>query len=127
MKRSHRVTLLVIGTLALAGCADDDDTTYQSQYRSLQDCQDEWGTDPRNCTPRAGGSGSSSSTHFGPRYYWDRGINRPVTVDESGNRRVITGSHLTSPGNSSRAISTRTSSASRGGFGASARAGTGGG
>jgi hypothetical protein len=78
----------------------------QEFYTSQEDCQHDWGTDDRDCTPVApnGASGSSgaSVTHsgggsggyYGPRYYWDRENGYPVALGPGGETRVLANSYL---------------------------------
>lgn len=158
MKRSRKVPLLVIGTLTLAGCDNPNSASFmtdtvqqevkQEFYTSLEDCQRDWGNDPRDCSPTAppasataltsspggGGSGGGGTTivstgggarpvsyYSGPRYYWDRDIGRPVALAPSGETRVLTNSYVSRGATSVARVSTSTvTSVARGGFGASA-------
>jgi uncharacterized protein YgiB involved in biofilm formation len=132
LKRSKAVPLVLLGTMgliAVSGC-DDQQEAKQNQYRSLEDCRRDWGTDPNNC--RIQGSGSSF-VYLGPRYYYDRSAGVPMAIEPSGVTRPITGSYI-SRGVSSSAIHTMTSTAhiaspsvARGGFGAHATSISGGG
>ena len=129
MKRSHRVPLLVIGTLAvLTGCEKTEDLK-QDYYTSHEDCQRDWGTDLQSCTPSGQGQSGYASHgggggYWGPRYYWDRSLGHPVAVSPSGETRVMRNSYLSrgapSAGSSIRAGSfSHGGSSSRGGFGLS--------
>lgn len=125
MKSSKYVPLLVIGSvIALTGCEPDQEREVKQQtYNSLNDCKQDWSED--QCTPNSTFT-SASGTYIGPRYYWDRGINRPIAIANDGTRTQLSNSHITSEyegtGRSFTAGSVRT-----GGFGATAEGFSGGG
>ena len=151
MKKSKKVSLIVLGTAAaLAGCDDVGQQTSleevrQEFYKTREDCQHDWGEDSRDCTPAeptqiAGNTTSSGGGHgyYGPRYYWDRSAGYPVAVEPNGETRPLKNSYL-SRSTSSMAHSTRSfgqisvthggghSTVARGGFGGTARGFSGGG
>ncbi|QDH83687.1 hypothetical protein [Achromobacter phage Motura] len=117
MKRSAKITLVLLGTMALTACGDGNESrqTTRQQYKSMADCQREWGTDSRNCTT------SSSGHFFGPLYFWNHSTGTPMVVGAGGETRAVPNAYA-NPANSavarSSAISTSTSTAIvRGGFG----------
>jgi uncharacterized protein YgiB involved in biofilm formation len=112
-KSSLSVTLVLIGTAALAGCDDGPDNgpayARRDTYASLEDCQKDWGRSEQ-CEPAAGSvSQGSSGTHGGSgssgyvRYYG------PWYGDASPSTGPRPGSHA----NGSMSVS-------RGGFGSTA-------
>lgn len=162
MKRSSRVPLVLLGTFAAAGCSPTDTPPPQTldirqgQYASRQDCEKDWGSDPRNCQPQTpggtggtggvahvgayGGAGGSADagTYAGPRYYWDRDSGKPVVVEADGKTRAVPGdagmargapssAHESSTGATGTAGHGGEAGVSRGGFGATAHGGSGGG
>ena len=88
------ITLVLIGTLAVAGCGKKEQ---RHLYTSKQDCLDDWNSDPKNCEEV---SKNSSDYRSNAHYYYGPWF-RSGTVLSSGQ--------------GSRAI--RTMSVSRGGFG----------
>jgi uncharacterized protein YgiB involved in biofilm formation len=118
LKRSSKVTLLVIGTIAAGGYLARPEKTEvrQDAYASRSDCERDWGNDYRNCSSSGGGHGG----YYGPRYYWDRSAGYPVAVSPDGETRPVTNSYLTR-GTPSTARGVTTSTISRGGFGSIAR------
>jgi len=93
-KSTLQITLVLIGTLALAACGEKEQ---RHVYTNRQDCLDDWNNDPKNCeeVPQ-----DSKDYRHNARYYYGPHF-RSGTVF-SGNQ-------------GSRAI--RTMSVSRGGFG----------
>lgn len=121
MKRSQQVSLVVLGTMGVAlfhGCDDGPkQEVMEPRYASAEDCQRDWGEDPRNCTRSGGGSGSGGGGYVGPRYYWDRSQGTPVAVEPDGRQRVLTNTRITSDLAPPSARGVTTSWVSRGGFG----------
>ncbi|MGR9578428.1 hypothetical protein [Pandoraea sputorum] len=148
MKRSRSVPLVVIGTMVgLGGCGQDEQVPLRQQaYNSLSECTSDWG-DSKYCSQNpmaavpgsasaptgssgSGGSGGSvhTASYYGPRYYWDRDIGKPVVVDNGGQWRSVDNTHITgSSGSSVSRAYGAGSRAARGGFGASAHGFSGGG
>src|SRR5262245_64694852 len=62
-KRSAAITLLLAGTMS--GCGEP--VPQQDVYRSLADCQRDWG-DPQQCQP-VRDSRYAQSYYYGPSYY----------------------------------------------------------
>lgn len=114
MKRSSRVTLVLVGIAALGGCAGQK----QDVYASREDCLADWGKRPEDCKP------STDPKHAGMGYFvgplvahglWGRGLR-----GWGGDGVAGAGSHSSFRGAGSSSGS-RSSSVSRGGFGSSAR------
>ena len=116
MKKSSRVTLVLIGLAALGGCGGQR----QDVYASREDCLADWGNKPEDCKP------SSNPKHAGMGYFvgplvahslWGRGFSGWGSGDSaSGSSRSSFRS-----GSSSSSSSRSSSSVSRGGFGSSSR------
>lgn len=117
-KSSATITLVLLGAAALAACGQDDETARRDLYASKEDCLKDWG-DELKCEegPAAQGSrGGHGSYFYGPMYrpgqFGSHSVSRPAgTVDAArpGSRSVGT-THVT-----------------RGGFGGSGHAHSGGG
>jgi hypothetical protein len=119
MKRSAVVHLVLLGsTVGLHGCGTSE-SLQQQRYLSREDCLKDW-NDPASCTagPPSGGQGAY---YYGPRYYWDPGAGRPVTVSADGTERTAASARI-SPTGSTSGITSRVGSFARGGFGAIAHA-----
>jgi len=104
-KSSTRVTLVLIGMAALAGCGREE---RRDVYATREDCLADWNNKPGDCKPATEGRHASQGFWYGPVY--------PVPWGHSsfsrGSSRSIgsSGSHSGSG----------SSSVSRGGFGSSA-------
>lgn len=102
MKKSARVTLVLIGLTALAGCGEDD--RRRDVYASREDCLADWGNRPQDCTAATEERHRSRGYYYGPSY----------------THHSSTGSTWSSSRSSSgRSIGSSSSGTSRGGFGAS--------
>jgi hypothetical protein len=126
MKRSTGVQLILLGSaVGLYGC-DAPRPLQQQRYSSFEQCRRDWG-DPADCRQSSATLGQPFY-YFGPRYYWDSGLGRPVAVEPDGSTRGISNSHITSAGSQEGGVTTHAGSFSRGGFGSSAHSfgGTGG-
>jgi hypothetical protein len=126
MKRSTYVQLVLLGSaLGLYACDEVRQDLKQQKYASLDECRRDWG-DPADCRQSFPVSGQPVY-YYGPRYYWDPNLARPIAVDADGSTRVVSNARITSAGSESGATS-RVGSFTRGGFGSSAHAfGMGGG
>lgn len=92
MRRSSmRITLVLIGAVALVGCGG---TEQRPLYKSKQDCLDDWGGNEKDCQEPAAGT-----PHYRSGFYYGSSM---------GGGRTL-----------SRAVGTTT--ISRGGFGSSGR------
>jgi hypothetical protein len=117
MKKSTSVHLVLLGSaVGLYGCDGVSQALQQQKYTSLEQCRHDWG-DPADCrqSPASGGL----PFYFGPRYYWDPNLGRPIGVNPDGTTRGISDAHITSAG-SEVGVTSHAGSFSRGGFGSSA-------
>lgn len=109
-KSSGHVTLVLIGVAALAGCSEQR----RDVYASREDCLADWGNKPEDCTPAAGaptGGRGYVGHYYGPSY------RIPWWRDSSSYSHGST-LHARS--------SVSSHSVSRGGFGSTAHASSGG-
>ena len=109
MRRSSKVTLVLIGLGVLAGCGEDK---RQDVYASREDCLADWGKKPEDCKP------STDPRHSGRGYYMGPLIAVPGMFGRGFSNWGD------SSGSSSRSIGSSSSgsrSVSRGGFGSSSR------
>jgi uncharacterized protein YgiB involved in biofilm formation len=76
-KSSARVTLVLLGAAALAGCGssgDSDGNLRRDLYASREDCVADWG-DPKDCEAQpARSSGGRAGYWYGPAYRGGGGI-----------------------------------------------------
>jgi uncharacterized protein YgiB involved in biofilm formation len=107
MRRSSRVTLVLIGLAGLAGCGED--ATRRDVYRTREDCLADWGNRPQDCTP------STNDKHRGLGYF----VGPAYPVRSAGSGMGWTDSSGDGGGGSTRR--SIGSSVSRGGFGSSSR------
>ena len=116
MKKSSRVTLVLIGLAALGGCGGQR----QDVYASRDDCLADWGNKPEDCKP------STNPKHAGMGYFvgplvahslWGRGL----TSWGDSSSSASSSSRSSFRSSSSSSSSSRSSSVSRGGFGSSSR------
>ena len=110
-KSSARVTLVLIGLSALAGCGDDDNR--RDVYASREDCLADWGAKPEDCTP------ASESRHAGRGFFY--GPIYPYRSSGSGSSWTSRSSSSSSRSIGSSSWGSSGGSTSRGGFGGSAR------
>lgn len=119
MKRSISAPLLLLGSIALSACGQSHELT-QQVYKSKEDCEQDW-NDGQSCSQSSGGSSHGSGGRWsGPRYYWDRDLEKPVAINADGSERVISGSRITPAASgiaSGHGEGHATGSVSRGGFG----------
>ena len=114
-KSSGRVTLVLIGLGALAGCQRDVESK-RDVYASREDCLADWGNKPEDCTPATDSRHRSGGFFYGPMY---SGLARPgLAWSGSGARPGSRAVDSVRSGSSSRSGS---SGISRGGFGSSGR------
>ena len=113
LRRSSRVTLVLVGVASvasLAGCSRGEEQR-RDVYKSRQDCLADWGNKPEDCNPATQPRHAASGFWYGPMYYAHSGFFGGTGWSSSGGG----GAHaLGSSGGSSG------SSISRGGFGSSA-------
>ena len=109
MRKSSRVTLVLIGIAALAGC-NRTPNPQREVYKSREDCLSDWGNKPEDCQLATQPSHRALGYWYGPilpSYYGSGGWSSARslgTTHASGTSSTIT----------------------RGGFGSSARGGGGG-
>jgi uncharacterized protein YgiB involved in biofilm formation len=107
-KSSSRITLVLIGTAAvatLAGCAKEE--MRRDVYANKEDCLADWGNDPKDCEPAYDHphSRGANTAYYGRSYpYYGSGI---------------------SPSRSGKTIGSKSSGVSRGGFGSSGHSASG--
>ena len=116
LRKSSRITLVLIGVAAVAGCSSDDDTR-RDVYASREDCLADWNNKPQDCQPATQPAHASRGFWYGPMYYHSTG-------------GWTGGSHFFSGGSSSRSLgstsgSSHSSHIARGGFGSSAHSSAG--
>jgi uncharacterized protein YgiB involved in biofilm formation len=112
-KSSSRITLVLLGAAALAGCGQEGDALRRDVYATKDDCLKDWG-DELKCeqqTAPVRSSGSHGGFWLGPMY-------RSGQFGSSGYGRPHGSADSARPG--SRAVAS--SHVSRGGFGASGAA-----
>ena len=118
MKRSTYVQLILLGSaMGLYACDEVRHDVAQQKYSSLDDCRRDWG-DPADCRQSFAAAGQPGY-YYGPRYYWDPNLARPIAVNPDGTTRGINNAHITGAGSES-GVTTHVGSFSRGGFGSSA-------
>jgi uncharacterized protein YgiB involved in biofilm formation len=118
-KSSGRVTLVLIGLSALAGCGKEQEMR-RDVYASREDCLADWGNKPEDCTPATERRHQGGGFFYGPIYALGamnamRGSGSAWTDNNSarpGSRAI---------GSSSAGAPTRSGGVSRGGFGSSGR------
>jgi hypothetical protein len=114
VKKSSRVTLVLIGLAALGGCGGQK----QDVYATREDCLADWGNKPDDCKPSTNPKHSGLGYFVGPlvaHSLWGRGFSGWSGDGASGG----SSSSRSSFGSSS--SGSRSSSVSRGGFGSSSR------
>lgn len=121
-RRSAAITLVLAGTLG--GCGGPEEQ--RDVYTSLADCGKDWG-DTAKCEPVRDGR-FSNSYFYGPGYY---GASYPSGRPRSSQHALDAvrgggGSRSFAASRSSSGFSGSSSSVSRGGFGSSGRASSGG-
>lgn len=115
MKKSARVTLVLIGLTALAGCGEDD--RRRDVYASREDCLADWGNKPEDCKPASEPRHAGMGYFYGPAYLYSSGWGaRGWNSGTRGNRAIFS-----TPSGSS-----HSGGVSRGGFGATGHASSGG-
>lgn len=132
MKRSVKVPLFILGSVAaLQGCSPRTQyETRQQSYASREECLQDW-NDQESCSQDIylddHNRIHTSSYWYGPRYYWDRDINRPVQIRSDGTTRTLYNSRIDPIKGSLNGTNMYKGSVSRGGFGSYSRGFSGGG
>ncbi|HSS28574.1 MAG TPA: hypothetical protein VLJ84_00240 [Usitatibacter sp.] len=111
MRKSSRVTLVLMGMAALAGCNRVPDSQ-REVYATREDCLSDWGNKPEDCKPATEPSHAARGFWYGPILpsYYGSGYGSSWSSHRSLGTTSSTG---------------HSSSISRGGFGSSARASSG--
>ncbi len=121
-KRSRRISLALISSIALISCAEEEQRTSRAIYNSRAECEQEWGVGDDKCY-------SSGGYHYGPHFifFGGRGFYYPYASGVALNTAVQAPS--TANFSSSGSLSTRgvvsSTGISRGGFGRSSGFGFG--
>jgi len=109
-KSSTRITLVLIGVAALAGCDSTDDVR-RDVYKTREDCLADWGNRAQDCTPATEQRHAGRGYWYGPSYGYS-------SVSRVGGWSSSSGLHSRSIGSTSHGVS-------RGGFGSSGRSSAG--
>lgn len=115
-RRSSNVQLVVLGTVLIGACSDQNIPKDRYVYKARPDCVQDWGE--TNCEQSPPRSGGGMGYFFGPRfnqivetpggrYVWSGTADRPAVNPVSGQTMGSKSVNISSP---------------RGGFGSSARA-----
>lgn len=108
LRKSTRVTLVLIGVAALAACSREDDAR-RDVYATREDCLADWANKPEDCQPATQPNHASHGFWYGPIYpYRSFGSGSTWTQGARGARSL---GSTSAPGGS----------VTRGGFGSSAR------
>ena len=84
MKRSTYVQLVLLGSsMGLYACGDIRQDIKQQRYASYDECRRDWG-DPADCRQVTSPVTGQPGYYFGPRYYWDPNLARPMAVNADG-------------------------------------------
>ena len=118
-RSSRQITLVLIGTAALASCSQQETTTTRDQYASLEDCAADWGR-PEHCEPVRSSGVPGGLLFWGLPYA--AGLRNQVQTGALNDARR-SGSAFVDPSRQGRAIGKATVPAptARGGFGSSSR------
>jgi uncharacterized protein YgiB involved in biofilm formation len=116
-RASRNITLVLIGTAALAGCSQEAPKMARDHYATLEDCAADWGR-PEHCD-RVQSSGYPAGAFIfrGPAY---AAANRGFARQEALHEAQRSG-RLLDPTRQGRAIGSALEPTTRGGFGARAR------
>ncbi len=84
-KSTLQITLVLIGTLAAAGCSKKEE---RHVYTNKQDCLDDWNNDPKNCEEVG-----KDSRHYrsNARYYYGPWYRSGTVFREGQGTRAIHG------------------------------------
>lgn len=114
MKRSRSLSLLLISSLTLVSCAEQQQRTSRALYDNREDCEREWGTASDTCY-------NDNGYHYGPHflYFGGRGFYYPYRNGVPGNNALAAPASAQFSGAGalqSRGI-VRSTNIARGGFG----------
>ena len=118
-RSSTQITLVLIGTVTLAGCGQQSAPAARDHYASLEDCAADWGR-PESCE-RVCSPAIRAGFFWGPAYALGARNNALNDARRRGNPNFV------DPARQGRAIGSSTLPTSRGGFGSSSRSYTSGG
>jgi uncharacterized protein YgiB involved in biofilm formation len=116
-RSSARITLVLIGSAAMAGCSPSPTDIVSDHYASREECAADWGA-PAYCdrVSVAGAGGSGGQVYYrGPTYYAGSRDRLQQQIREAVGQRGL------APSDRAVARATTPAATSRGGFGASAR------
>lgn len=116
MKRSRRIGLILMASISLTAC-DSGQETQQALYQNRQECIEDWGND--ECDD-SDGDGYWHGPHFfyaGGRHHYFPKKTGGAAVPVAATSKLAGLAPGVAP---SRAVSTKSGSVSRGGFGGSA-------
>ena len=106
MRKSSKVSLVIIGLAALGGCSEQR----QDVYASRDDCLADWGNKAEDCKPSTNPKHAGMGYFVGPmiaRSFWGSGFGSDTAGSSSSSRSSFR--------------SGSSGSTSRGGFGSSSR------
>jgi uncharacterized protein YgiB involved in biofilm formation len=117
-RASRNVTLVLIGTAALAGCGPAPQKMARDHYATLEDCTADWGR-PEACDRVQSSGYPGGYIYRGPLYMFDSrdAARRDVMSDAERAGRAS----LVDRSRQGRSIGTSVEPTTRGGFGSSAR------
>jgi uncharacterized protein YgiB involved in biofilm formation len=120
-KSSTRVSLVLIGLAAVAGCSNEPETK-RDVYASKEDCLADWGNKESDCTPATDRPRHSGGGFFfyGPLY-----AASAMNMMRSGSNWTGSGARPGSKAVGSTSPSRSSGSVSRGGFGSSGHSASG--
>lgn len=110
MKKSAQISLVVLASITLTACSDDDES--RMQYNNLADCVEEWG-DSTLCEPVNNG-GLSAAYFLGPYFMYKAGKYYYKRSSQKNYSPAPSFGSLSKPGSSS-----RSTTVIRSGFGSS--------
>lgn len=118
-RASKQITLVLIGTAALASCSQQPVTNTRDQYASLEDCAADWGR-PEHCEPVRSSGVPGGFLFWGLPYA--AGLRETARSNARSDARRA-GSAFIDPSRQGRAIGKATvpGPTTRGGFGSSSR------
>ena len=118
-RSSTQITLVLIGTAALAGCSQQPTPMARDHYASLEDCAADWGR-PESCERvQSSGRPGGGFVFWGPPYAYN--ARDRIRNDALSDARRSGSSSLVDPTRQGRSIGTTMAPTSRGGFGSSSR------
>ncbi|MHB8811133.1 MAG: hypothetical protein ACYC9M_14140 [Desulfobulbaceae bacterium] len=116
MKRSRHIGLILMASISLAAC-DSGQETQQALYQNRQDCTEDWGNDECEDDDGDGHWHGPHYFYYGGRYHYYPKKAGAAAVPVAASSKLANLAPGAAP---PRAMSTRTGSVSRGGFGKSA-------